>query len=154
MLSICSWSTNSKWTTGIGIVQYMLLRSVKDLDCSARKRLSTVAYFARIYIPPLFKIAVFGSLAYAYMTLVSFHVPFYFSSRSFQGYAMEYYIIFQHMQHEKWKQGNGNSFTSTVVVYETGKGWSQNLALSHTAKQLPRAFPEHQQQCSHHRLIW
>ena len=48
-----------------------LLRSVKDLNCSEGKRLSTVAYFARIYIPPLFKIAVFGSPAYAYMTLDS-----------------------------------------------------------------------------------
>ena len=74
----------------------MMLRSVKDLNCSARKRLSTMAYFARIYIPPLFKIAVFGSPVYAYMTLVSFHVPFFLSSRSFQGYAMEYYIIIQH----------------------------------------------------------
>ena len=68
----------------------------KRLELLYRRKLSTVAYFARIYIPPLFKIAVFGSPAYAYITLIFFHVLFYFSSRSFQRYAMEYYIIFQH----------------------------------------------------------
>ena len=60
-----------------------LLRSVKDLDCSKEKKLSTVAYFARIYIPPLFKIAVFGPpvLGLHYHCIIpsiptSRHVPF------------------------------------------------------------------------------
>ena len=56
-----------------------LLRLVKYLNCSVQKRLCIMAYFACIYIPPPFKIAVFGSSAYAYMTLPFFipcYVPF------------------------------------------------------------------------------
>ena len=62
-----------------------MLRAVKDLDCSTEKNYLLVAYFARIYIPPLFKIVELGLPVYAYMTLLV-------SSHSFQGYASEYYI--------------------------------------------------------------